>query len=65
MDGGLRLCGNYHALNKAMVMNRYSFPFISDMLDRVREARIFTKRDLCGEYNLIRIQEGDEYKTAF
>jgi len=35
------------------------------MLDRVREARIFTKLDLCGAYNLIRIKEGDEYKTAF
>jgi hypothetical protein len=35
------------------------------MLDRVRKARIFTKLDLCGAYNLIRIKEGDEYTTAF
>jgi hypothetical protein len=34
------------------------------MLDRVREARIFTKLDLRGAYNLIRIKEGDKYKTA-
>ena len=34
------------------------------MLDCVREARIFTKLDLRGAYNLIRMKEGDEYITA-
>jgi len=35
------------------------------MLHRVREAKIFTKLDFHGAYNLILIKEGDEYKTAF
>jgi hypothetical protein len=56
---------DYRALNLATVKNRYPLPLISEMLDRVREARIFTKLDLRGAYNLIRIKEGDEYKTAF
>jgi len=64
-DGGPRLCVNYRALNKAMVNNRYPLLLISEMLDCVREARIFTKLDLHRAYNLIRIKEGDEYKTAF
>jgi hypothetical protein len=64
-DGGLRLCVDYLAPNKATVKNRYSLPIISEMLDLVRKARIFTKLDLRGDYNLIRIKEGDEYKTAF
>jgi len=34
-------------------------------LDRVREARIFTKLDLRRAYIVILIKEGDEYKTAF
>jgi len=64
-DGGLRLCVDYSALNLATVKNRYPLPLISEMLDHVREARIFTKLDLSGAYNIIRIKQGDEYKTAF
>jgi len=64
-DGGLRRCVDYRALNLATVKNRYPLPLISEMLDCVREARIFTKLDLPGAYNLIRIKEGDKYKTAF
>jgi len=65
MDGGFRLHVDYRALNLATVKNRYPLPLISEMLDRVREARIFTKLDFRGAYNLIRIREGDEYKMAF
>jgi hypothetical protein len=64
-DGTLRLCVDYRALNKITVKNRYPLPLISEMLDRMRSARIFTKLDLRGAYNLIRIKEGDEWKTAF
>jgi len=56
---------DYRALNLATVKNRDPLPSISEMLDRVREARIFTKLDLPGAYDLTRIKEGDEYKTAF
>ena len=35
------------------------------MLHRFSGARIFTKIDLRGVYNLVRIKEGDEWKTAF
>jgi hypothetical protein len=65
MDGGLRLCVDYRALNLAMVKNRYPFPLILERIDGVREARIFTKWDLRGAYNLIRMKDDDEYKTAF
>jgi len=64
-DGGLWLCVDYRAANKATVKNRYPLPLLSEMLDRLRGARIFTKLDLRNAYPLIRIKEGDEYKTAF
>jgi hypothetical protein len=64
-DGGLRLCVDYRALNLGTVKNRYPLPLISELLDRVREVRIFTKLDLRNAYHLIRIKEEDEFKTAF
>jgi len=65
MDGGVRLCGEYRALNSGTIKNRYPLPLISEMLDRLRGAQIFTKLDLQNAYHLIRIKAGDEYKTAF
>ena len=64
-DGSLRLCVDYWALNSITVKDRYPLPLISEILDRVRGAIIFTRLDLRGTYNLIRIKEGNEYKTAF
>ena len=64
-DSSLRLCVDYRVLNSITVKNRYPLLLISEILDRVRGATIFTCLDLRGAYNLIRIKEGDEYKTAF
>ena len=64
-DGSLRLCVDYRALNKVTIKNRCPLPLISETLDRLRTAKYFTKLDLKGAYNLVRIAEGDEWKTAF
>lgn len=61
----LRLCVDYRALNKITIKNRCPLPLISETLDRLRDAKIFTKLDLKGAYNLVRIAAGDEWKTAF
>ncbi|KAK3553382.1 hypothetical protein QTP70_003555 [Hemibagrus guttatus] len=39
--------------------------FIPAALEQLREAKIYTKLDLRSAYNLIRIKEGDQWKTAF
>jgi len=64
-DGSLRLCVDYRGLNKITVKNRYPLPLIGETLDRLRSAKIFSKIDLRSGYNLVRIAEGDEWKTAF
>ena len=61
----LRLCVDYRALNKVTVKNRCPLPLISETLERLGSARVFTKLDLKGAYNLVRVAEGDEWKTAF
>src|SRR5690606_30819430 len=64
-DGTLRLCVDYRALNKVTIKDRCPLPLINETIDQLREATIFSKLDLKGAYNLIRIAEGDEWKTAF
>ena len=64
-DGGLRLCVDYRGLNAVTVKNRYPLPLIGEIMDRVNGAKWFSKIDLKGAYHKIRIQPGDEWKTAF
>ncbi len=63
--GELRLCVDFHGLNKISKKDRYPLPLISDLLNSARSARIYTKLDLRHAYHLVRIAEGDEWKTAF
>ncbi len=64
-DGTLRMCVDYRGLNAITVKNRYPLPLISELLDRLKGAQIFSKVDLKVAYYRIRIKEGDEWKTAF
>ena len=63
--GSLRLCVDYRGLNKITICNRYPLPLIPELLDRLRSAPVFSKIDLRGVYNLVRIKPGDEWKTTF
>ncbi|KAI2653726.1 Transposon Tf2-9 polyprotein [Labeo rohita] len=64
-DGGLRPCFDYHGLNEVTVKFRYPLPLVPAALEKLCQARYYTKLDLRNAYNLIRIREGDEWKTAF
>ena len=61
----LRLCVDYRGLNAITIPNRYPLPLMQELQDQVQGARWFTKLDLKNGFNLIRIREGDEWKTAF
>ena len=62
---GLRLCIDYRGINKITVPNRYPLPNMDELKERVRGAKWFNKIDLKNGYHLIRIKEGDEWKTVF
>ena len=62
---GLRLGVDNRRLNKVTILNRYPRPLMNELRNRVCGATVFTKLDLKSGYNLIRITEGDEWKSAF
>lgn len=64
-DGGLRPCIDYRGLNDITVKFKYPLSLVPVALEELHTARYFTKLDLRSAYNLIRIREGDEWKTAF
>ncbi len=45
--------------------NTYPLPLMSSAFERLQGAVFFTKLDLRNAYHLVRIREGDEWKTAF
>jgi hypothetical protein len=64
-DGGIRLCVNYRGLNKITLKNQHPLPLITESLERLAQAKVYTKLDVREAYYIIRIREGDEWKTAF
>ncbi|VVA40763.1 Hypothetical predicted protein, partial [Prunus dulcis] len=64
MEGTLRLCIDYRALNKVTIKNKYPIPLIADLFDQLGGAKYFTKLDLRSGYYQVRIAPGDESKTA-
>ena len=64
-DSSLRPCVDYRALNSQTIPNKYPLPLISELLDKTRAGKWFTRLDLKNGYNLVRIAAGGEWKTAF
>ncbi|GJY71229.1 putative reverse transcriptase domain-containing protein [Tanacetum coccineum] len=64
-DGSLRMCINYHELNKLTVKNRYPLPRIDDLFDQLQGSSVYSKIDLRSGYHQLRVREEDTPKTAF
>jgi hypothetical protein len=56
---------DYCKLNAITIKDRYSLLLASKLRDRIEKAKYFTKLDQSVGFNLIRIKEGDEWKTVF
>ena len=64
-NGGLRLCIDYRDLNAVTIKDKYPIPLFQDFIDDFSKSAIFTQLDFPDAYHLVRIVEGDEWKTAF
>jgi Reverse transcriptase (RNA-dependent DNA polymerase)/Retroviral aspartyl protease len=64
-DGRLRPCQDYWYLYDWTVKNAYPLPLISEIMDKLKEAKYFSKFDVRWGYNNVRIRFGDEWKAAF
>ncbi|GKF74581.1 hypothetical protein Tco_0220913 [Tanacetum coccineum] len=64
-DGSMRLCIDYHELNRITIRNRYPLPRIDDLFDQLQGAKYFSKIDLRSGYHQLRVREQDISKTAY
>jgi len=64
-DGSLCLCVDFRGLNRIFKKDCYPLPLISNLLDSPHKAQVYSKIDLCHVYHLVRIADGNEWKTVF
>ena len=63
--GGLWFCVYYRQLNGMIIKNQYLLPLIKKTLEHICKAKVHSKIDNIAEFNCLRIQQGEEWKTAF
>ena len=64
-DRKLQPCQDYRYLNEHTVRDGYPLLLISDLLDKLQGAKLFTKFDVRWGYNNVRIKDGHQWKGAF
>nr|GFD31617.1 putative reverse transcriptase domain, aspartic peptidase domain protein [Tanacetum cinerariifolium] len=55
-DGSMRLCIDYHELNKITIRNHYPLPRIEDLFDQLQGAMHFSKIDLWSGYHQLQVK---------
>ena len=64
-DRSQRLVQDYRGVNKWTVRNRYPLPLIPELIAEVQDVFVFTKFDVEGGFNKVRIKDRDQHKAAF
>ena len=59
-EGLDRMCIDYRGLNAITVKNRYLLPLITELINCLSGAKIFTQLDLRDAYYRIRIKKGNK-----
>jgi hypothetical protein len=64
-QGTIRVCMDFHDLNKAYPKDNFPTPFIDQILDECAGSEVFSFMDEFSGYNQIQIKCEDQYKTTF
>ncbi|KAG8501193.1 hypothetical protein CXB51_003294 [Gossypium anomalum] len=64
-DRSMRMCIDYHQLNKVTIKNKYPLQRIDDLFDQLKGATVFSKIVLRSGYYHLRVKDSDVLKTAF
>ena len=64
-SGELRMCIDYRMLNAHTVKDRTTLPLIDELLDRISQAKYFSKLDLASGYWQVAMEEESVPYTAF
>ena len=63
-DGTWRMCVDCQAINNITVKYRHLIHCLSDMLDELHGAYVFSKIDLKSVYHQLRMKDDAEWKTT-
>nr|CAI5854469.1 unnamed protein product [Callosobruchus analis] len=64
-DGSWRFCVNYKRLNSVSTTDAYPIPYVSAILDKLRDARFITSLDIKSAYYQIKMADESKPLTAF
>lgn len=64
-NGTWRLCVDYRKLTQNTIKDKFPVPLIEDLMDELGGTTTFSKLDLTVSYHQLRMERGEEYKTAF
>ena len=52
-------------MNKVIIKNKYMLPWINDMFDQIKGAKVFWNINLRSRYHQVKIKDENVHKTTF
>lgn len=64
-DGTYRVCVDYRRINKVIIKDKYPIPLIEDLIDALKESKIFSTLDLKNGFFHVSVSEESQKYTSF
>lgn len=64
-SGDVRLCVDLREVNKAIVVDKYPLPDITELFTQLHGSKVFSKLDLVSAYHQLELEESSRDLTAF